>query len=158
VVETTEADGADPALCAAALAFACAAAFGSAVAIRDDLPGQPLGIRVPLTVPTGILVGWGGAVAAPWPMPVVALIAAFRAGGTDSRGGPGLVCAGLGIAGIVGILIEPLTYRSKSWTPATRAAVVAHTAGSAALAATGLRCLLRARTCAARLGGTPATV
>jgi hypothetical protein len=34
------------ALRAAAAGFACAAAFGTAVAIRDDLPGEPLGIRV----------------------------------------------------------------------------------------------------------------
>jgi len=144
VDERTETEDPDRALRTAALMFACAAAFGTAVTIRDDLPGEPLGIRVPLTVPTGILVGWGGAVAAPWPMPVAAVIAAFRSNRNDGRAWPALVCAGLGISGIVGILIEPLTYKPKSWTATTRAAVALHVAGSAALAATALRCLKRA--------------
>ena len=47
----------DPALLAAALVFAGAAIAGSAVAIRDELPGQPGGISVPLTVPAGLLAG-----------------------------------------------------------------------------------------------------
>ena len=47
----------DRALLAAALAFAGAAVAGSAVAIREDLPGQPCGISVPLSVPTGLLAG-----------------------------------------------------------------------------------------------------
>src|SRR5208283_4025626 len=145
VTESTRIQDADRWLRVAALGFACAAGFGTAVAIRDDLPGEPLGIRVPLTVPTGILVGWGGAVAAPWPMPVAAVTAAFRASRADSRAWPALVCACLGIGGIIGILIEPVTYQPRSWTPATRAAVLLHVAGSAGLAATGLRCLKRAR-------------
>ena len=48
----------DPALLAAALAFAGAAIAGSAVAIRDELPGRPCGVSVPLTVPAGLLAGW----------------------------------------------------------------------------------------------------
>ncbi|HXR23475.1 MAG TPA: hypothetical protein VN786_13040 [Acidimicrobiales bacterium] len=139
MTDVTEIDNTERALRAAAVGFACAAAFGAAVAIRDDLPGEPLGIRVPLTVPTGLLVGWGAAVAAPWPMPVAALMAASRASGRHGDAGPALVCAGLGIAGIVGILIEPLTYKPKSWTATTRAAVLVHVAASVALAATGLR-------------------
>lgn len=138
-------DHSDRALRAAAAGFACAAVFGSAVAIRDDLPGEPLGIRVPLTVPVGILVGWGAAVAAPWPMPFAAVIAAARASDEDRRAAPALVCAGLGVAGIVGILIEPVTRNPGSWTLATRAAVVLHVAASAALAGTGLRHLVKSR-------------
>jgi hypothetical protein len=45
----------DRALLAASLAFAAAAVAGSAVAIRDELPGQPCGISVPLSVPAGLL-------------------------------------------------------------------------------------------------------
>ena len=45
----------DRALLAASLAFAGAAVVGSAVAIRDELPGQPCGISVPLSVPAGVL-------------------------------------------------------------------------------------------------------
>ena len=48
----------DPALLATSLAFAGAAVLGSAVAIREDLPGQPCGISIPLSVPAGLLVGW----------------------------------------------------------------------------------------------------
>jgi hypothetical protein len=39
----------DPALLTAARVLASAAVAGSAVAIRDELPGQPCGISVPLT-------------------------------------------------------------------------------------------------------------
>ncbi len=145
MAERTDISGADRALRAAALAFGAAAAFGTAIAIRDDLPGEPLGIHVPLTVPTGILVGWGGAVAAPWPMPVAAVMAAFRSRSSDGGAWPALVCAGLGISGIVGILIEPVTYKPRSWTPTTRAAVGLHVVGSASLGATGLWCLKSAR-------------
>ncbi len=130
------------ALRCAAFGFALATAYNSAVAIREDVPGEPLGIRVPMSVRTGILVGWGSAVAAPWPMPLAGLLAAARAGRTGVYGrpatGPGLVCAGLGLAGIVGILIEPNTYRRQLWTPATRRAALLHLATCTGLAGTGI--------------------
>ena len=87
-------DGRDRALLAAALGFAGATGYNSVVAIREQLPGEPLGIRIPLSVSTGILVGWGSAVAAPWPMPVVALLAAGRRAGRHGAVGPALVCGG----------------------------------------------------------------
>jgi len=127
----------------AAIAFACTVGFTTAVAVRDDLPGRPLGLGVPLSVPTGILVGWGAGVAAPWPMPVAALIASRRANRGDSVAA--LVCAGLGIAGIAGFLIEPNTYDPKAWTPANRNAIAAGLLASAALATTGLRHWRRTR-------------
>ena len=55
--------GPDGALLAASLAFAGAAGLGSAVAVRDQLPGRPFGISVPLSVPAGLLAGWGAGVA-----------------------------------------------------------------------------------------------
>jgi hypothetical protein len=58
--------------------LAGAAVMGSAVAIREDLPGQPCGISIPLSVPAGLLADWGAGVAAPWPMPAAAVIAAAR--------------------------------------------------------------------------------
>jgi len=135
-------DDKDRVLSAAAFGFACVAAYNSIVAIREGLPGEPLGLRIPLPVSMGVLAGWGAAVAAPWPMPVAALWAASRArqGGV----GPPLVCGGLGVAGIVGILIEPNTYRSESWSPRTRRAVFLHVATSAVLAIAGIRRLRRA--------------
>jgi hypothetical protein len=126
------------ALRASALGFTFATAYNSVVAIREDLPGEPLGIRVPLSVSAGTLAGWGSAVAAPWPMPALALLAAARQTRQEGAAGPSLVCAGLGIAGIVGILIEPNTYKTKSWTPATRRAVVTHLAASMTLAGAGI--------------------
>ena len=131
------------ALRSAAIAFACTVGFTTAVAVRDDLPGRPLGIGVPLSVPTGILVGWGAGVAAPWPMPVAALVASRRANQGDSVAA--LVCAGLGIAGIAGFLIEPNTYDPTAWTPANRNAIAAGLLASAALAVTGLRHWRRTR-------------
>jgi hypothetical protein len=138
-------DGSDRSLLAAALGFAGATGYNSVVAIREQLPGEPLGVRIPLSVSTGILVGWGSAVAAPWPMPVVALLAAGRQAGRHGVVGPALVCAGVGAAGIAGILIEPNTYNAKSWTPATRRAVVAHVASCITLAGAGINRLRHSR-------------
>lgn len=123
----------------AAIGYACTAGFTTAVAIRDDLPGQPLGIRIPLSVPTGILVGWGAGVAAPWPMPVAALVAASRLDDHGTGTGPAVVCTALGMAGIIGLLIEPNTYDPGAWSSANRAAITAGFVASAALAAAGLR-------------------
>ena len=39
------------ALLGSSLAFAAAAMLGSVVAIRDQLPGEPLGVNIPLSVP-----------------------------------------------------------------------------------------------------------
>ena len=129
--------GSDRTLRAAALGFAGATAYNSLVAIRERLPGEPLGIRIPLSVSTGILVGWGSAVSAPWPMPAAAIAAARHAARAGSPG-PALICAGIGVAGTVGILIEPNTYNPKSWTRATRRSVVVHLAASLTLAGAGI--------------------
>jgi hypothetical protein len=128
---------------AAVLGFACATGYNSIVAIRESLPGEPLGIRIPLPVSTGILVGWGSAVAAPWPMPVAALWAGTRV--RKGVQGWALVCAGLGIAGVVGILVEPNTYRAQSWSPSTRRAVFLHISTSLALTVAAGWHLRRAR-------------
>jgi len=129
----------DPVLLAASAAFAGACAFGSVVAVREDVPGEPFGIAIPLTVHSGIVVGWGAGVAAPWPMPVAALIAGTTAGRAERSAAPGYVSAGLGIACVAGTFIEPVTYRRRSWTPAIRAAIAVNLAASAALAAAGWR-------------------
>lgn len=138
-------DRRDCVLRAAALGFVGATGHNSVVAIREDLPGEPFGIRIPLSVSAGIMVGWGSAVAAPWPMPAIALLAVARGAGRDQAVMPARMCAALGVAGIAGILMEPNTYDAKSWTPATRRAVVAHIATSATLAWAGIWHLRRAR-------------
>jgi hypothetical protein len=129
----------DRALLATSLASAGAAVLGSAVAIREDLPGQPCGISIPLSVPAGLLVGWGAGVAAPWPMPAAAVIAAARSQRTQPHALTGAVCAGIGICCVLGTAIEPVTRRPRSSSPATRLAIASNIAASAALTVTGLR-------------------
>jgi hypothetical protein len=129
----------DDALLGASLVFAGAAAWGSAVAIRDQLPGRPLGITVPLSVPAGLVAGWGAGVAAPWPMPVAAIAAAVAARHRAPSPRPGAACAMIGAGCIVGTLIEPVTQQTRSWSRATALAVGFNLAASAGLIAAGLR-------------------
>jgi hypothetical protein len=142
----------DRALLAASLTFAGAAVVGSAVAIRDELPGQPCGISVPLSVPAGLLAGWGAGVAAPWPMPLAAVIAAVKSQRTGPSALAGAVCAGIGMGCVLGTAIEPVTCRPRSWSPATRLAIVFNMAASAALIVAGWRHLTAARTRPPRTG------
>ncbi len=134
---------ADPALSTAAVAFAGAAAFGSVVSLVHDVPGEPLGVPVPLSVTSGLLVGWGAGVAAPWPMPVAALAAAAATRNPGRRRGPGLVGMGLGLACIAGTLVEPVTYRRRPWARGVAAAIAVNLVTSAALAAAGRRMISR---------------
>jgi drug/metabolite transporter (DMT)-like permease len=127
----------DAALLGASLAFAGAAVLGSVVAIRDQLPGEPLGVGIPLSVTAGLLAGWGAAVAAPWPMPVAAVTAAAMARRREPSARPGMVCAAIGLGCIVGTIIEPVTRRPRSWSPATRLAISANLFASAALVGAG---------------------
>jgi hypothetical protein len=129
----------DDALFGASLVFAGAAVCGSAVAIRDQLPGRPLGITVPLSVPAGLVAGWGAGVAVPWPMPVAAVAAAAAARRRAPSPRPGIVCAVIGAGCIVGTLIEPVTHRPGSWSRATAVAIGFNLAASAGLIAAGLR-------------------
>ncbi len=138
--------GPDGALLAASLAFAGAAGLGSAVAVRDQLPGRPFGISVPLSVPAGLLAGWGAGVAAPWPMPVAAVFVAAGAQQTAAGARAGAICAGIGVGCIVGTAIEPFTWQPRSWTPRTGLAIVCNLAASAALTLAGWRHFTTART------------
>lgn len=122
----------------AAEAFSAAALFGSAVSVRDRARGEPLGIRLPLSVPVALLLGWGAGLAAPWPMPVAALIAARRYR-ISGRSRAGLVCAVLGGACIAGTLVEPVTRRPSTWTRAIGVAILANIATSVGMIAAGLR-------------------
>jgi hypothetical protein len=132
-------------LLAASLAFAGAAVVGSAVAIREQLPGQPCGISVPLSVPAGLLAGWGAGVAAPWPMPVAAVIAAARSQHTKPSALTGGICAGIGMGCVLGTAVEPVTWRPRTWSPATRLAIVFNLAASAAVIMASGRHLAAAR-------------
>ncbi len=121
----------------AALGFALVTGHNSVVAIRENLPGEPFGIRLPISVRTGILTGWGSCVAAPWPMPVLGLLAVRHLPEATVGKKPANVCATLGAAGLVGLLIEPNTYWAKSWTRPTRRAILLHVGASAGLVAAG---------------------
>ena len=112
----------------AAWAFAAADLLGSAVAIREDVPGEPLGLGLPVSVRTGVLVGWGAGVAAPWPMPVAALVAAARPGPRSH-----LVTAGLGYLCIAGTLVEPVTYGLRRRSPWVYVAIATNLAASVGL-------------------------
>ena len=127
----------DRALLGASLGFAGAAVLGSVVAIRDQLPGRPLGVSVPLSVPAGLAAGWGAAVAAPWPMPAAAVMTAVTARHRGPSARPGAVCAAIGLGCIVGTLLEPVTRRPRSWSSATRLAIGVNLGASAALIGAG---------------------
>lgn len=135
----------DRALLLAATAFAGATAVGSAVAIRDQLPGQPLGVTVPLSVPAGLLAGWGAGVAAPWPMPAVAVITAARAQRTGPSVAAGRVCTAIGLSCVVGTVMEPVARRRAAWSSAAGFAMACNLAASAALIAAGWRHAAAAR-------------
>jgi hypothetical protein len=135
----------DRALLLAATAFAGATAVGSVVAIRDHLPGEPFGVTIPLSVPAGLLAGWGAAVAAPWPMPATAAAAAARAQRTGPSVAAGAVCAAIGLGCVVGTLAEPVTRHRAAWSPATRLAITGNLAASAALIWAGWRHAAAAR-------------
>jgi hypothetical protein len=131
---------ADPewALLGASLAFAGAAVLGSVVAVRGQLPGEPLGVGIALSVPAGLLAGWGAGVAAPWPMPVAAVMTAARARHRETGARPGAVCAAIGLGCIVGTVMEPVTRRPRLWSPSTRLAIGVNVATSAALIGAGV--------------------
>lgn len=129
----------DRALLAASVAFAGAAVLGSAVAVREQLPGRPLRVSIPLPVGAGLLAGWGAGVAAPWPMPVAAVVAAVTAQRAGASARTGAVCTGIGLGCILGTAAEPVTWRPRSWSPMTRLAIVANLTASVALAAAGWR-------------------
>lgn len=114
----------------AAVAFAGATLLGSVVSIRDNVRGEPLGIRLPLSIPTALLAGWGGGVAAPWPMAAAAVVAATRPASPRTRA---LICAGIGAACIAGTLAEPVTRRPRTWTAGMRLAILANMAASVAM-------------------------
>jgi hypothetical protein len=121
----------------AACAFAGATLFGSVVSIRNNLRGEPLGIRLPLSIPTALLIGWGAGVAAPWPMPAAALVAATVRRETSPRT-RAATCAGIGFACIAGTLVEPVTYRPRAWTLGMGMAILANVATSVAMISIGL--------------------
>lgn len=124
----------DAALVAASLAFAAATVFGSVVAARNDVPGEPLGIHASFSTTAGIAIGWGAGVAAPWPMPLTAVIVA--SGRSVRR--RGAICAAVGAMCIAGTAVEPVTWRRRRWNREIAAALAANLAASAGMIGAGL--------------------
>ena len=90
----------------------------------------------------------GAGVAAPWPMPVAAVVAAATPGANGRRRDPARSARGsAGLGCIVGTLSEPVTRRPESWPPTTGLAIGINVAAAAALIGTGLRHTAAARPC-----------
>jgi hypothetical protein len=98
---------ADRSLLLAAGIFAASTAFGAAVSPKEDVRGAPLAIDLPGNVRLHLAVRFGSGLTAPWPMPALALGAAVAAGPEVRWARP--TCAGLGMAVLVGTMIEPVT-------------------------------------------------
>jgi hypothetical protein len=92
-----------------ALAATTIDVVGAAVAIRHDLPGEPLGIRLPPSIPRPVeLALWGTAVSAPFVTDAgLAILAA-----ADVRRHPAAAAAitALGILRLAGLAAEPATW------------------------------------------------
>ncbi len=69
----------DLSLLAAAACFGAVTAVGAAVSMHEDIPGEPLGWRVPGRVPVHLAACLGSGLSAPWPMPVATLLAGLLA-------------------------------------------------------------------------------
>lgn len=115
----------------AATLFAAVTAWTTAVAVREPLPDEPFGIRFPGRVGVHLALGLGSGLAAPWPMPVLALYAAAHAD-TDRRW-PCLLVRWLGATVLIGTLAEPATWGQypRSWRAVST--VPLHLACAAAL-------------------------
>jgi hypothetical protein len=125
-----------PPLIAAAAAFAATTVFGSVVALNEQVEGEPFGVRLPISVRTGLAAGWGSGLSAPWPMPALALISALRADGTSAT--PGRICAAIGGGVILGTLAEPVTWRRRPRSRWASSAILLNLLAGAALATKGL--------------------
>jgi hypothetical protein len=126
-----------PPLIAATAAFAATTVFGSVIALKEHVDGEPLGIRLPISVPMGLAAGWGSGLSAPWPMPAIALIAALRSDG--SSGTPERICAAVGGGVIFGTLIEPVTWHRRPRSRWASGAILLNVLAGAALATRGFR-------------------
>lgn len=129
---------------ATAAAYLANAAVGAWLSIREDLPGEPLGLGTRLGVRRDLASGAGAALSAPAPM-LVALgwLAGRRIGrGDDSRALAALTA--LGAAFCIGMAAEPVAHEVVA-DPRARPARTAIVAGNlvipAVMGIAGLRAL-----------------
>ena len=129
---------ADRTMLGAAALFAATTAFTTAVSMQEQhLPDEPLGFRIPGRVPVHLALGLGSGLAAPWPMPIIAVTAAIRA--EPGTRWPQRTCASIGAAVLVGTLIEPASWGLRPRSPSARATVPLHLLSGAALFLAGTR-------------------
>ena len=122
----------------AATFFTATTAFTTAVSMRQpQVPDEPFGIRFPGPVPVHLALGLGSGVAAPWPMPVGAMVAAVRAA-PDVRW-PERACAILGAVVLVGTLAEPASWGLRPRSTAAKATVPLNLLSGVALFLAGTR-------------------
>ena len=99
----------DTALLSAAALLTATTAVSTVVSLREpQLPGEPWGLLDPGRVPVHLALGLGSGVAVPWPMPVIATIAALRA--RPGLTWPGRTCATIGATVLLGTLAEPASW------------------------------------------------
>ena len=128
---------------AAASLFAGTTAYGAVVAISEGIPAEPFGRRPPGGVVAHVAAGVGTGTMAPWPMPVAALVAAFRA--RPGASGPGRVSLAVGSLCLAGIVIEPVAWGLRSGSRATTVTTALHLLSGVALVLAGRRAVLAAR-------------
>ncbi|WP_225754268.1 hypothetical protein [Actinotalea sp. Marseille-Q4924] len=105
----------------AAIVFLAATAWGAAVSVRDDVVGEPLGLRAPGSAVTHLVTGWGTGLAAPWPMAALVLVDAVR----EASGRPaGRWSRLVGAAVFAGTAVEPVTWGRRARSPLVASAVV----------------------------------
>lgn len=129
---------ADRAMLSAGAFFAAATAFTTAVSLRQPhLPDEPFGIRFPGRVPVHLALGLGSGVAAPWPMPIIAVVAAARAG--SGAAWPERTCAVVGAVALVGTLAEPASWGLRPRSAAARVTAALNLLSGTALFLAGTR-------------------
>lgn len=102
-------DMSDKALLGAAATLAATTAATTVVSLREPhLVDEPFGVRFPGRVPVHLALGLGSGVAVPWPMPVIATVAALRA--EPGKTWPRRTCSILGATVLVGTLAEPTSW------------------------------------------------
>ncbi len=122
----------DRRLFGAATLFAATTVLTTGVSMQQQhLPGEPLGLRLPGRVPVHLALGLGSGVAAPWPMPVIAMAAALRAGSGVTW--PGRTCAIIGASVLAGTLVEPASWGLRPRSAWARATVPLHLLSGAVL-------------------------
>lgn len=110
---------ADPLLLGPAASFMTSTVYTTALAATEpDLPGEPFGLRVPGRVRTHLALGLGSAIAAPWPMPAIAMWAAMRGDPGSTWAARTTTTIGIGMLG--GILSEPATWGRRPTPPMHR--------------------------------------